>query len=1169
MTGFLPGLGVAPPPPVSVSIVETAHAVDAVVIPSSAIVETAHAVDTLDAHVPAHWSVSLTERATAVDSIGVYIPRQSLNESASAADIVGVTVRALLSVVERATAQDHPASPTRWTFTQTDAASAADHLNSAIVRHVAVVEASHAADHPTIFAYKAFVVVEHAANASDHLSVVVHTKVAVAERAQAQDAIKVMAWIAPGSTAGLTFYTAWEPQTATAWSQSYARFDENVFSFTIEHDEGQIPKLTLQVKNPRVGLINPSRNYWFWLSYARDAGPAQPLFFGRLVGIPTSILANVVEMQFIARAPNYIYQKQQVAESLKILPEYDPIFFEPSKRDDPDAILEGWSALYHVDRITNQVSVSDILLGEDAVVSFHTQDVFYDSVQMRLLQSPLVAVNVKAEVTWEQRYRGFFNVGSWSYPTLGGDSFVGDWPKSGSGLGGGYSAAISWAGERDPSIAASMLAQMAGGAPTVHYEWRNTAKHHEQGDTMSIVSDYTSLPPNSNMVVTYSVSVPGIINPYTVDAGGNPDPTNQPLHEESHFVTWRTYALDFLGKQSVATLSLVYEPNRKRNEQLEFTLKADVQPILIDPLVTEDTEQITLKTGDLSMPVANLLNWSSVAGQPVSLGTMVFPDNPLAPGQTSSQICTTAGTTGLVEPLFSNVSGATTADGTVVWTSLGASQPVEQVQDWVRSANVPLGAMVLPKPLSGVADMNSMLKPGSLNYPPSGTAVTTFEVLTDGAGGPGAAMYEVTQAGFIGGLSGTTPSSLGLAGTSTASAQAVMQTFINPSGMFLYVCVKSGQTGLFRTTFNENYGSQTTDGTVVWQNIGLVTVPIGGWPGMTPARSYFPSDRGQQSLQHMMMRARAHLRKRARAVQISFDTRFEQAAQLSCRMSAGIADARLPGAQAYGKVIAYKLIADGDTGRVSANVTLGCSIGQYAPGVPSAMTLSSPSSPAVEGVPEYVVDGYVLDYQVYDGAIAAVAPTPPAGQGAIPAGGAPPGNGPPSGWPAPPVSGGYVSDPIPPPLQEPPGAMGYAPPVEQVTDDGLTFPASPNDLILISAWHGTASTLDSLNVDAYNEIINTTVKQAVAAAHSTYSGPVSAIGGTASESISVPQTDWGAIANAVEQAVIKQLQQGHGLWYELVMKPLTNGPFGAAYVVTTTDLQIPKTIDLSAPSTGG
>ena len=41
---------------------------------------------------------------------------------------------------------------------------------------------------------------------------------------------------------------------------------------------------------------------------------------------------------------------------------------------------------------------------------------------------------------------------------------------------------------------------------------------------------------------------------------------------------------------------------------------------------------------------------------------------------------------------------------------------------------------------------------------------------------------------------------------------------------------------------------------------------------------------------------------------------------------------------------------------------------------------------------------------------------------------------------------------------------------------------------------------------------------------------------------------------------------GAGLWYELTLKPLTNGPFAAAYSLQTTTLKLPKTIDLAAPS---
>jgi len=703
-----------------------------------------------------------------------------------------------------------------------------------------------------------------------------------------------------------TIFFAWTPPD-TPWDLSLARLDENIFDLAIEHDEGQIPIATVEIKNPRIGLINPSRQYWAWISYSRDACDAQPLFYGRLVGIPEEILYNTFKMQFIARASDYVYQKQQVADSMKVLPNYDPIFLDTLKRSDPDAVLEGWSALYHVDRVNLRVSASDINIGEDGTITFAPQDVFYDSVQMRRGQPPLKAVNCKTEVQWKQQFRGHFLVGQWAWPTLGTDAFVGDWPKSGSSLGGGWFAGVSWAGERLPSPFSPSLQVVQS---PLNIQWTNQAKTHQTGDTMSISINYT--PPFGNKILIKEVSQIGLLDPNAVDGFGDPDPVNRPARLTDDWFCYLPYALNFNAKQSLGVLSLIYMADRQRSERLEMTISADVQPVLIDPLVAEVTEQITLKSGDLGLPLITLLNWSSVGmGGSVALGTLIFPDNPLVPGQTSSQIAVQAGNTGMTIPTFSNIAGQTTNDGSVVWASLGDTQPTETTQDWVRLARIPLGTMLLPKPISGVPDLDSMRIPGALNYPPTGTAVSLYSIFSQGSGGPGDTMLECTQAGMLGGF----------------GPQAVFHTFTNPGGMYLQICIQAGTSGEFHPTFNQTIDGQTTDGSVIWQNIGQVELPIGGWPGQTPAASYFTTDRGQQSILHMIARARAKLRKRARAVEVSFDTRFEVAAILSCRMNGRVNDSRLPGGTASGKVISYKIMANGDNGVLKGSVVLGCSIG--------------------------------------------------------------------------------------------------------------------------------------------------------------------------------------------------------------------------------------------------
>lgn len=881
----------------------------------------------------------------------------------------------------------------------------------------------------------------------------------------------------------LVFWFAWVNQTDNVWSSAFARHDENLFNIEIAGEEGQIPKLTIEIINPRIGPLAPGRLYWAWLSYSSGGGAAQPLFFGRLVGVPQTILYNTVKFEFVARAPDYIRQKQVVAEGLKTLPQYDPIFFDVQKRDDPDAILEGWSSLYAVDRVTCAVSASDILIGEDGTLTISPDDTYYDSVQMKLQQSPLVAVNVKADVTWDQQYTGFFNVGQWAYPTLGNEPFVSDWPKSGANLGGGYSGAIAYAGILDPFVQVQTSSNI-----NETYNWHNTARHHQQGDTMSITAS-SSLPTMPmSLYITDQFNQIGQVDPNTTDAGGYPDPTNIPAISRWAAVGVRTFDVGYKNLQAVGVLGLRYDANRKRTEQMEITVQADVQPILIDPLVTEDTETVNLKSGDLAIPMITYVNWSSVSGQPVALGTFIFPDNPLVAGQTSSQICVVAGTAGTVEPTFSNIAGQTTADGSVVWSSLGSTPPTEMAQDWVQTCRVPLGALLLPKPISGAPDIAAYTAPGKMSPFPQGTPSAKYTILASTLGQPGDTMMEVNNAGIVGG---------------TTAAQATFIDFTNPSGQDLYICVQAGTTGEFHTTFNETLGAQTTDGSVIWQNIGKVSLPIGGWPGMTPAASYFPTDRGQQSLQHMICRARAKLRRRARAVQVTFQCRFEAAATVTCRMNAAITDPRLPGGAAAGKVISYKLTRDGDSGATLAEVTIGCTIG-------NANVITTTAN----GTAVYV-DGVFNqgEVQVWAGQTTSISAT---------------GND-----------------------------IGYDPPVETVVDDGISFPVMGyGDVILNSVWHG-ANTEFAQAQAIYNAQVSAAVSNAIASSKSV-SNAVSSISGGV--------TNAAELQAAVVAAVATSVYQGTYLWYELSLRNLTGGPYGAGYVVNTTLLALPKTLDLSSPS---
>ena len=146
------------------------------------------------------------------------------------------------------------------------------------------------------------------------------------------------------------FFMAWCDSDETTWGSEHLVMDEYIYSIKRTLSEGQKPMLEVEMKNPRIGLLNPTRKFWAWFAYddGSTAGPA-PFFFGRVVGNPVQLFAEVVILQFVAEPINYKVQKAQLAQAKKVLPYYDPVFIEVSQRDNPDKILEAYGEFWDIE----------------------------------------------------------------------------------------------------------------------------------------------------------------------------------------------------------------------------------------------------------------------------------------------------------------------------------------------------------------------------------------------------------------------------------------------------------------------------------------------------------------------------------------------------------------------------------------------------------------------------------------------------------------------------------------------------------------------------------------------------------------------------------------------------------------------------------------------------
>jgi hypothetical protein len=133
------------------------------------------------------------------------------------------------------------------------------------------------------------------------------------------------------------FWFAWVAEGTAFDAETHAVEDEDVFAFELSHTEGEFPTLVLDVINPRVGLLNETREQWAWFSHG-EGSSVEPLFYGRLVGVPQELQNEVVRLEFRAKPIDYDAQREALAETLRVAPYWDPVWLAEDAREDPDTI---------------------------------------------------------------------------------------------------------------------------------------------------------------------------------------------------------------------------------------------------------------------------------------------------------------------------------------------------------------------------------------------------------------------------------------------------------------------------------------------------------------------------------------------------------------------------------------------------------------------------------------------------------------------------------------------------------------------------------------------------------------------------------------------------------------------------------------------------------------
>lgn len=378
----------------------------------------------------------------------------------------------------------------------------------------------------------------------------------------------------------------------------------DVLALDLSQSEGEFATLKVTIINPRVGLLAPGREQWATLSHDVHGD----LFYGRLVGVPTDLQNNEIELEFLARPDDYEAQKETVAAGLRVLPWFDPVFIAPEDRLKADTVLEARPAHWAIDRVDHTVSVSDLMAGEDGTLNFG-DTVFYDSVKIAYGEKPATLATCTAEVRWTQRATGSIDItdelmaafeaaNSTRHGYIAsytGEGLYKSWPKIGASIGGGWEVGASSIERLDGWGASSAMAPVLknasaskGGFETNWNKWPNM--------TVDIESLLAAGGPESAFPISFRDELPP---EHTIEFGTLPEHIG--YYNQNNTDTGASSVVGFQEWCLRGTLGVKFTADRVRSEQISFTVAADVQPIVSD--MSDALVEVDMMSGEVDQPI--------------------------------------------------------------------------------------------------------------------------------------------------------------------------------------------------------------------------------------------------------------------------------------------------------------------------------------------------------------------------------------------------------------------------------------------------------------------------------------------------------------------------------------------------------------------------------------
>lgn len=206
-------------------------------------------------------------------------------------------------------------------------------------------------------------------------------------------------------------YFAWVSASDTPFDPvAHGVEDEEVIGLDVSQEEGAFAVASVEVVNPGLGLLNGSRKRHALLSH-RGPDDLEPtlLFRGRLNGFPRDIQTEFITIELVAEPDDSADRLAAICSTLKAAPHWDPLFVDESGEDDPSETLDARPSHFHWDRATHEVTLSDVLVGEELLDL--GGEFFRDSLSVSLTEPPISRLDVTLKCEWEQKAEGLCDIG--------------------------------------------------------------------------------------------------------------------------------------------------------------------------------------------------------------------------------------------------------------------------------------------------------------------------------------------------------------------------------------------------------------------------------------------------------------------------------------------------------------------------------------------------------------------------------------------------------------------------------------------------------------------------------------------------------------------------------------------------------------------------------------